>query len=669
MAANAVRELVTKIKFITDGSGVEAAKAKVRDLKERMSSVAKQKIKIDVDTSKLEAARDKLNNLGSKLTGGGMALSAAGAGLLGAVGLPVKTAADFEATMSKVRAITGSTEDEMQRLTTTARQLGRDTIFSASEAGEAMTYLGMAGWKTEQIIAGMPGLLDLAAASGGDLARTADIISDDLTAFGMSADQAGHMADVFAAASMNANTNTELMGFTFKYVGAVCGALGYTIEDAALATGLLANAGIKGEMAGTQLRATITRLISPTAEASKVMAELGISATNDDGSMKSLRETMMNLRQSLGGLTKEQQAQAAESLVGKEAMTGLLTIVNASQADFDKLANSIDNSNGAAHNFAETSKKNLKGSLKELNSAIEELSIELGNSLLPDLDKITKKVRETTNAFSKFAKEHPRLVGGIMAIAGALGALFVGLGTVGIFIGGLMNLAALFAEIGAFLTPIIQGAGGIEAILSGPVALAVALIGTAIYAVQKNWSKFYEWIYPGLVDLEEAVNYFGKAWESLSPIVEALMPIFSEILQFVGMVLVRAFVVLFNVGAAVFRGLAEFVAWLAEKLSGLIGPIKTVANGIAGLISGVREYLGLKGISKEEFDRANAASRGEDFERGIDSVTSEAELAAIRNSGNTTVNIENHVSGYPADEAAEVTNDLTNGQRDWDNGP
>lgn len=641
MAASAVRELVTKIKFITDGSGLETAKTKISDLKDRMSRVSKEKIKLDVDTSKLEAAKEKLGSLGSKLTGGGMALSAAGAGLLGAVGLPVKTAADFEATMSKVRAITGSTDEQMQKLTATARQLGRDTIFSASEAGEAMTYLGMAGWKTEQIIAGMPGLLDLAAASGGDLARTADIISDDITAFGIEATTKNiqRFSDVFAAASMNANTNTELMGYTFKYVGAVCGALGYTIEDAALATGLLANAGIKGEMAGTQLRATITRLISPTAEAAKVMQQLGISATNEDGSMKTLRQTMMNLRQTLGGLTKEQQAQAAEALAGKEAMTGLLSIVNASQADFDKLAMSIDNSNGAAHNFAEVSKDNLMGSLKELKSAAEEFAIAAGSALLPALRGIVKGVRTAVNWFNSFAAEHPTVVAGLMGIAAALGALLAGLGTIGVFVGGLMSLGSVFVGIGAAIAPIIAGLGGLIPIIAA-IAAVFGLVASAISFVQDNWTIVYQWLSPGLADLQEGVNEFGKAWEALTPIIELLKPIFYEIIQIVGALLIRHFVIFFNVASSVFKTLAELASWLAEKISGLLGPIQSVANGIAGLISGAREFLGLKGVSSASF---------------------EAEASAMRNGGSTTVNQENNIVVNSTDEAVDAANGFGDG--------
>ena len=639
MAASAVRELVTKIKFITDGAGYEAAKTKIRDLKDRMNRISKEKIKLNVDTSKLEEATKRFEKLGQKLTSGGMVLAGAGAGLLGAVGLPVKTAADFEATMSKVRAITGSTDEQMQKLTATARQLGRDTIFSASEAGEAMTYLGMAGWKTEQIIAGMPGLLDLAAASGGDLARTADIISDDLTAFGMSADQAGHMADVFAAASMNANTNTELMGYTFKYVGAVCGALGYTIEDAALATGLLANAGIKGEMAGTQLRATITRLISPTTEAAKVMAELGISATNDDGSMKTLRQTMTNLRQTLGGLTKEQQAQAAEALAGKEAMTGLLSIVNASQADFDKLALAIDSSDGAARNFAETSKNNLFGSLKELKSAAEELAITAGNVLLPSLTGISKVVRNATNWLSNFAKQHPKVVAGLMGIAGALGAVLLGLGTLGIFAGGLMQLGAVLLPV---LTPILAALSGIGAIAAGPVVLAFAAVGAMIAYIADNWETFYHWIEPGLGMIQEGVSSLAEAFGEVFTAIQPILPPLWEIVKIIGGILVATLSVLFNVIAFVFKAWADNIKNIADLFVQLQAPIQAVADMLSGLVDKAKTFLGLS----KDFGTIDASMRDANHGGG---------------GQNLSVNQDNTIVVNSTEEAVATANEFADG--------
>lgn len=350
--------------------------------------------------------------IGSTMAGAGMVA----APLIGAV----STAMDFEAAMSKVKAITGSNAEEMNKLNAQARELGRTTMFSASQAAEAMTYLGMAGWGTEQIMAGMPGLLDLAAASGSDLATVADIVSDDLTAFGMKAEQAGHMADVMAAASSNANTNVEMMGMTFKYAGAVAGALGYSLEDVSLATGLMANAGIKGEQAGTSLRAIMTRLISPPSDAAKSLDKLGISAKNADGTVKPFRQTMQELREKFAGLSDAEKAELASSIAGQEAMSGFLSVVNASNEDFAKLSNAVDNADGAAAKMAKTMQDNAKGALTQMKSAVEGLATSVGDAFLPAVTAGAKGLADGASKATAWATEHQQVIQTLGVVAAGL---------------------------------------------------------------------------------------------------------------------------------------------------------------------------------------------------------------------------------------------------------
>ena len=178
----------------------------------------------------------------------------------------VKTAADFESSMSEVSAISGATGEDLQKLESLAKKMGETTRFSASEAAEALKYMAMAGWKTEDMLNGLEGIMNLSAASGENLGATSDIVTDALTAFGLSAADSGHFADLLAKASSNANTNVSMMGETFKYVAPVAGALGYSAEDVALAVGLMANSGIKASQAGTSLRASMTNLAKPTKE-------------------------------------------------------------------------------------------------------------------------------------------------------------------------------------------------------------------------------------------------------------------------------------------------------------------------------------------------------------------------------------------------------------------
>lgn len=288
----------------------------------------------------------------------------------------VKTYMDFEAQMKKVQAISGASGADFEALTAKAKEMGAATQFSATESAQALEYMAMAGWKTDDMLGGISGIMDLAAASGEDLGRVSDIVTDALTAFGLQASDSAHFADVLAQASSNSNTNVSMMGMTFKYVAPIAGALKYSIEDVGTAVGLMANAGIKGEQAGTSLRAMMTRLVDPPKETGSAMDRLGITVKNADGTMKPFRQTMKDLRSTFAGLTDAEKAEAASAIAGQEAMSGFLAIVNASEADFDKLTASIDNAEGAAGNMAKTVNDNLKGDLKSLSSVWESVQLE-----------------------------------------------------------------------------------------------------------------------------------------------------------------------------------------------------------------------------------------------------------------------------------------------------
>ena len=290
--------------------------------------------------------------------------AAAAIGGLGAAA--IKVGSDFESGMSKVAAISGASGKDLADLTEKAKEMGASTKFSATESAAAFEYMAMAGWKTEDMLNGIEGIMHLAAASGEDLATTSDIVTDAMTAFGLAADgtskvmengilkeipNASHFADILAQASSNANTNVGMMGETFKYVAPVAGALGYTAEDTAMAIGLMANAGIKSSQAGTALRSMMSRLTKPTKEVRIAMDALGVSLTDSDGSMKTLNEVMRDLREGFNGLSEAESAELASMLAGQEAMSGLLAIVNASEDDFSKLEDSIYNCDGAAPGY------------------------------------------------------------------------------------------------------------------------------------------------------------------------------------------------------------------------------------------------------------------------------------------------------------------------------
>lgn len=343
-------------------------------------------IETGLDASGIKKGISKISSLAS--TGlkstvaviGGVSTALAGAGAYA-----VKVGSDFESAMSKVEAISGATEAQIQQLTEKAKEMGATTKFSATESAEAFQYMAMAGWNSAQMIDGISGIMNLAAADGLDLATTSDIVTDALTAFGLAASDSTHFADVLATASSNANTNVSMLGESFKYVAPVAGAMKYSVEDVSKALGLMANASVKGSMAGTSLKTALSNLADPTNKMKQAMKKYGISLTDSEGNMKSLDEVMKNLRESLGDLSEKEQTAAASTIFGKEAMAGMLAIVNASEEDYKKLSDAIANADGTAQKMADTMNDNLQGKITLAKSAIEGLGIQFYETVEDDM--------------------------------------------------------------------------------------------------------------------------------------------------------------------------------------------------------------------------------------------------------------------------------------------
>lgn len=295
----------------------------------------------------------------------------------------VNTFRGFEAAMSQVGAISGATASDMEKLEAKAKEMGATTKFTAAESAEAFKYMAMAGWEAQDMMGGIEGILNLAAASGTDLATTSDIVTDALTAFGMKADEAGHFSDVLAAASSKSNTNVSLMGETFKYAGAMAGTLGYSIEDVALATGLMANAGIKGNMSGTALNSIFTRLSTNTNGATDALTSLGIAYFNADGSARAFGDIMDELRVATADYSDKQKSNIANTIAGTYAQKGFLAILNATERDYEKLSSAVNNADGASGRMAEIMMDNLDGSITLLQSAVDGVKLSFGERLAP----------------------------------------------------------------------------------------------------------------------------------------------------------------------------------------------------------------------------------------------------------------------------------------------
>lgn len=407
--------------------------------------------------------------------------------------LAIREFANFESAMSKVQATTSATGDEMVLLTAKARELGKSTIYSAEEVAQAMNYMAMAGWDTTQIIDGLDGVLSLAVASGEDLANVSDIVTDALTAFGLKASDTQDFVDLLANTARSANTNVSMLGESFKYIAPAAASLGISAEETALALGILANNGIKGSQAGTSLRTALNQLVKPSEAAANTMEEYGIAIqTAEDGSVD-LMATVESLKNGISGLERTQQAQVISTLVGTEAMSGMMALVNTTEEDLNKLTEATTNYKGSAQEMANTMNNNVKGNLNKLKSAFSELLIVVGENLVPMFTKLVKKVTEIIEWFSSLDEGTQEFIVKMGLLSAAIGPVLTVVGKLSSALG---PLSGGFTSVGGStggLVTTIAGAGGLTSalgslisVLTGPVGLALAGAITGFVLLNKH---------------------------------------------------------------------------------------------------------------------------------------------------------------------------------------
>lgn len=546
------------------------------------------KFDTSIDSKGFQSGIDGIGSIaekGLKATGAILAGTATAIGAIGAAS--VKVGSDFEASMSKVAAISGATGDDLKALTDKAKEMGATTKFSASESADALQYMAMAGWKTEDMLNGLEGIMNLAAASGEDLATTSDIVTDALTAFGLSAEDSTHFADVLAQASSNANTNVGMMGETFKYVAPVAGALGYTAEDTALAIGLMANSGIKASQAGTSLRSIMSRMAKPTKEVQGAMDKLGVSLTDSNGNMKSLNEVMGDLRNGFAGLSEAEAAEMAAALGGQEAMSGLLAIVNASDDDFDKLSDAIYSCDGAAKRMADTMNDNLQGQITILKSGLEGLGISLYENMEAPLKEVVKEaqnmVQQLQDAFNN---------GGLDEVVSTVGDIFAQI--VEKAASAAPDLIDVASDmIQSFLTGINNNlpeiaSAGVDIVTSLGSALientgllwstGVALLAEVLSGLADNMPQLVE-------SAKDALSQFGSALVEYAPSIGESA---AKIASYLASAVIENLPQIIEVGKQIVQG---FIAGIEQEFPGLGAFLSGLFDGFASTLAPIAQTV------------------------------------------------------------------------------
>lgn len=481
-------------------------------------------LSLDSGAAKMEEYADKVGKSSEKIKNAGKTLSTyVTAPIVAAGAAALKTGADFDEQMATVQSISGATGKELEALRETAEAMGASTSFSATEAAKAFEYMGMAGFSSEEMIDAIAAVMDGAAASGEDLAAVSDIVTDGLSAFGMQANEAGRFMDVLVKTGNSANTNVSMMGETFKYAGAICGTLGISIEDTALAAGIMANQSIKAEQAGTGLRAGLLRLANPTKQTAAAMEAYGVRLIeNEDGSVN-LFKTMQNLRSAFQGVSKTEKAAALQAIFGTNAATAWAAVVNETDENFNSLAESIGNANGAAKEAAKIKLDNLKGDVTILSSTLEGIAIKISNVLVPAIRKVIQFITAVLQKINGMSDTAATVITVIAGIAAAIGPVLLVVGTLG------MQISKIMGTIAGFMVKVAAGEGAIAGIVTtisgmiGPIMAVIAAVILVIAAIKKLWKENESFRQMMIRMADTIVDLCSRLQDVLVPVIDIII--------------------------------------------------------------------------------------------------------------------------------------------------
>lgn len=569
-----------------------------------------------------KVSKNMATKVGNNITGIGKSMTSVGSTLTKSVTVPLlgigtagfKVASDFDSAMSGVKAISGATGEEFDALRAKAIELGGETAFSANEVAEAMTEMAKAGWDSQQILDGMGGVLDAAAASGENLGTVSTIVADAITGFGMEAKESTRVADLLTQAANSGTIGINDLGESFKYIAPVAGSMGLSVEDVTTALSAMSKSGIKGSQAGTSLRGVLTRMVKPTDQVAAAMDELGIVLTNSDGTFKSLDQILSEMRGSFSGLTDEQKTHYAATLAGQEGMSGLLSLLNMSQEEYDEIAASMDNAGGVAKETAEVMRDNLSADVEELMGSLESLAITLASLIVPALRDFVRWLKQLIDKFTALSPETQKTILKIAGIAAVIGPVLMVLGK---FVTGIGSIISAFGKIKAAIPAIKAGFVAIKTAIAGisaPVVAVVAVIATLVAAFKHLWDTNEEFrnkmtaIWDGIKSKFESfaqgivdrLNALGFDFENFGDVVKAiwdgfcslLAPIFEGVFNQVSVILgsaLDALTGIFDVFIGIFTGNWD-QAWQG---------VKEIFGAVWDLIKGTFESwaMALKGIA------------------------------------------------------------------------
>ena len=557
----------------------DALQREIIETQRALEELETQAAQSEVALQKISVTGTKFQEAGGKIEGVGKSLLPVTAAITGIGTAGIKVASDFEKAISGVQAITGAIGADFETLREKAIELGATTSFSAGEVAEAMTEMAKAGWTIKQIIEGMAGVLDATAASGESLGTVSTIVADAITGFGLKAKDSTRVADLMTQAANSGTIGVADLGESYKYVAPLAQSMGLSIEDVTTALSAMSMAGIKGSQAGTSLRTVLANMAKPSKTVATAMEELGLSITNSDGSFKSLDQIVKIMRSEFSGLTEDQQAYYATALAGKEGMSGLISLLNLTQDEYDALSASMSNCSGIASETAAVMQDNLQSKVEQLGGSLESLAIKLSEYVIPYLTGLVEKITAAVEAFTNLSPSVQKAILVIAGIVAVVGPLLIVVGKVISAVGTIMTI---ISKLSGVINVAKTAFSALNAtMLANPILLIIAAIAALVAAFIHLWNtneafrQFWINLWRNIKEVATAAwNAIGKGiHEAASGILESVKNGFNKAVSFITSLASSAY------------------TWGSDIISGIVEGIESCIDKVKNAVTNVAETI------------------------------------------------------------------------------